>query len=171
LAAAAQALDESHHVVRHPPSSRWMTWRYATHCYASLGQLALLQGDPERAGRLADQSLEIGLPTRSRKFEAWAWRIKGEAATARGAWDEAEKALRDSLGLAEAIGQPRQTWLSHVALGRLDAARGRRDDAAARYRSAWAIITGLRATTREPGLRAGLESSPPIREVETLIGR
>jgi hypothetical protein len=29
----------------------------------------------------------------------------------------------------------------------------------------------LRATTRDPGLRAGLESSPLIREVETLIGR
>ena len=171
LAAAAEALGESHHVVRHPPSSRWMTWRYATHCYAGLGQLAILQGDPERAGRLADQSLEIGLPTRSRKFEAWAWRIKGESATARRAWDEAEDALRRSCTLAEAIGQPRQTWLSHVALGRLDAARGRRDDAAARYRGAWAIITGLRATTREPGLRAGLESSPLIREVETLIGR
>jgi hypothetical protein len=111
------------------------------------------------------------VPTRSRKFEAWAWRIKGKSATARRAWDEADDALRRSLALAEAIGQPRQTWLSHVALGRLDAARGRRDDARARYRGAWAIITRLRATTRDPGLRAGLESSPLIREVETLIGR
>ena len=148
-----------------------MTWRYGTHCYASQGQLALLQGDPDRARRLAEQSLELSVPTRSRKFEAWAWRIKGESATARRAWDEADEALRRSFALAEAIGQPRQTWLSHVALGRLDAARGRRDDAAARYRDAWSIITGLRAMTRDPGLRAGLESSPLIREVETLIGR
>ena len=160
LGAAAEALAESHHIVQHPPPSRWMTWRYTTQCYAGLGQLALLQGDPERAHRLADQSLEVAVPTRSRKFESWAWRIKGEGATLRGAWGEAEDALRRALSLAEAIGQPRQTWLSHVALGRLDAANGRRDSALGRYRSAWAIITGLRARTTEPTLRAGLESSP-----------
>jgi len=171
LAAAAEALEESHHVVRHPPPSRWMTWRYATHCYAGQGQLALLQGDPDRARRLADQSLEIGVPTRSRKFESWAWRIKGEGAIARHAWDEADEALRRALAIAEAIGQPRQTWLSQVALGRLDAARGRREDALGRYRAAWAIISGLRAATRDPGLRAGLESSPLIREVEDLARR
>jgi tetratricopeptide (TPR) repeat protein len=171
LAAAADALEESHHVVRHPPPSHWMTWRYSTHCYAGLGQLALLQGDPGRARRFADQSLEIGVPTRSRKFESWAWRIKGESATARHAWDEADDALRRSLAIGEGIGQPRQTWLSQLALGRLDAARGRRDDALGRYRAAWAIITGLRAATRDPGLRAGLESSPLIREVEDLARR
>jgi tetratricopeptide (TPR) repeat protein len=168
LGAAAEALAESHHIVQHPPPSRWMTWRYTTQCYAGLAQLALLQGDPERARRLADQSLEVAVPTRSRKFESWAWRIKGEGATLRGAWGEAEDALRRALSLAEAIGQPRQTWLSHVALGHLDAANGRRDSALGRYRSAWAIITGLRARTTEPTLRAGLESSPLAREVEHL---
>jgi tetratricopeptide (TPR) repeat protein len=147
-----------------------MTWRYATHCYASQGQLALRQGDPARAGRLADESLERATPTGSRKFEAWAWRIKGESATARHTWGEAEEALLRSLALASAIRQPRQTWLSHLALGRLDAARGRRDDALARYRAAWDIITSLRAATRDPGLREGLESSPLAREVESLIG-
>jgi tetratricopeptide (TPR) repeat protein len=170
LASAAEALEESHSIVRHPPPSRWMTWRYATHCYASQGQLALRQGDPARAGRLADQSLELATPTRSRKFEAWAWRIKGESATARHAWGEAEEALQRSLAHATAIRQPRQTWLSHVALGRLDTARGRRDDALARYREAWAIIGSLRAATHDPGLREGLESSSLVREVESLIG-
>jgi tetratricopeptide (TPR) repeat protein len=122
----------------------------------------------ERAQRLADESLEIAVPTRSRKFESWAWRIKGEGARLRGAWGEAEDALRRSLSLAEAIGQPRQTWLSHLALGRLDAANGRRDEARAQYRAAWTIITGLRAGTKEPTLRTGLESSPLVREVEEL---
>ncbi len=168
LGAAAEALAESHHIVQHPPPSRWMTWRYTIQCHAGLAQLALLRGDLERARRLADQSLEMAVPTRSRKFESWAWRLKGESATLRGAWGEAEDALRRALSLAEAIGQPRQTWLSHVALGRLDAANGRRDDALARYRAAWTIVAGLRAATQEPTLRAGLESSPLIREVEEL---
>ena len=168
LAAAAEALAESHDIVRHPPPSRWMTWRYTAHCYAGLAQLALSQGDPERARQLADQSLEVAVPTRSRKFESWAWRIKGESATRRGAWGEAEDALRRALSIAEAIGQPRHTWLSHVALGRLDAANGKRDAALGRYRAAWTIITGLRAKAQEPTLRAGLETSPLVREVEDL---
>jgi tetratricopeptide (TPR) repeat protein len=166
--AAAEALAESYHIVQYPPPSRWMTWRYTTQCYAGLAQLALLQGDPARARRLADQSLEVAVPTRSRKFESWAWRIKGESATLRRAWGEAEEALGRALSIAEAIGQPRQTWLGHVALGRLDAARGRRDDARRRYRTAWDIIAGLRAKTQEATLRAGLEASPLVREVGDL---
>jgi class 3 adenylate cyclase/tetratricopeptide (TPR) repeat protein len=168
LAAAAGALEETEHIVRHPPPSRWMTWRYATHCHASLAQLALLRGDLAKARRFADMSLETGTPTRSRKYESWAWRIRGESALARRAWDEADDALRRSLAIAEAIGQPRQTWLGQVALGRLDAARGRRDEAFGRFRAAWAIITRLRSATRDPRLRAGLESSPQVREVEDL---
>jgi len=168
LASAAHALEEVHHVVQHPPPSRWMTWRYQTHCYASLGQLALLRNDPEGARRLADQSLETAVPTRSRKFESWAWRIKGESATARRAWDEAEDALRRALAIAQTIGEPRQTWMSQVALGRLHTARGRREDALGCYRTAWSIIDGLRERTRDPALRAGLESSPLTREVEDL---
>jgi class 3 adenylate cyclase/tetratricopeptide (TPR) repeat protein len=169
LAAAAEALGETHHIVQHPPPSRWMTWRYTSQCYAGLAQLALLQGDPERARRLADQSLEVAVPTRSRKFESWAWRLKGESATLRRAWGEAEEALGRALRIAEAIGQPRHTWLGHVAMGRLDAARGRRDDARRRYRTAWDIIAGLRARTQESTFRAGLEASPLVREVGELV--
>ena len=98
LAAAAEALEESQHIVLHPPPSRWMTWRYTTHCYAGLGQLALSGATPSAPGGLADQSLETAVPTRSRKFESWAWRIKGESATARRAWDEADDALATRAG-------------------------------------------------------------------------
>jgi tetratricopeptide (TPR) repeat protein len=166
--AAAHALGESLHTVQHPPSSRWMTWRYSTHCYASLGQLALLRGDPDGARRFADQSLEIATPTASRMFESWAWRIKGECATLRHAWDEADDALRRALVIAETTAQPRQIWLTELARGRLGAALGRRDEARERYRAALGIVHRLRGQTQEPGLRAGLERAPLIRELEAL---
>jgi tetratricopeptide (TPR) repeat protein len=145
-----------------------MTWRYSAHCYASLGQLALLRGDPERARRLADQSLETAVPTHSRKYESWAWRIKGESATLRRAWAEAEDALGRARALAETIGQPRQTWMSQLALGRLEAAQGRQEDALAAYRAAWSIIAGLRGV---PG-RAARRSRvlPLVRELEDWPG-
>jgi tetratricopeptide (TPR) repeat protein len=168
LAAAAAALEEAYHTVLHPPPSHWMTWRYTAHTCASLGQLALLRGDVAGARRLADQSLEAAMPTGSRKYESWAWRIRGESATARRAWTEADDALRRALAIAEAIAQPRQVWLSQLALGRLHAALGRGEDARERYRAALGVIASPRARTRDPGLRAGLERAPLIREVETL---
>ena len=84
----------------------WMTWRYSTHCHASLGQLALLRGDADGARRHAEQSLEMATPARSRKYESWGWRLKGESAAARRAWPEADDALRRALSIAQAIEQP-----------------------------------------------------------------
>ena len=49
LALAADVLDEAVHIVQHPPESRWMTWRYETHCWVSLGELCAGPGR-RRAG-------------------------------------------------------------------------------------------------------------------------
>jgi tetratricopeptide (TPR) repeat protein len=168
FAAAADALDESLHTVQHPPSSRWMTWRYATHCYTSLGQLALLRGDAERARRCADQSLEIATATASRTFESAAWRIKGESATARKRWNEADDLLQRALAIAKGIAEPRQMWLTQLAIGRLRAALGRKDEARAQYRAALDVIQATRARVQDAGLRAGIERLPLIRELEEL---
>lgn len=166
LAAAAGALEEVLHTVRHPPPSRWMTWRYGMHGHASRGALALRRGDPETARRSADEALELATPTGSRKFESLAWRIKGEGATMRRAWDEAEAALRRALGIAEAIGQPHQTWRAHLALGRLATARGRPEEARARRDHARRIVATLLAGAQDPGIRAGLRTC--AREIDAL---
>jgi tetratricopeptide (TPR) repeat protein len=168
VAAAGEALEEARHVVAHPPPSRWMTWRYTTHCHVSLAELALLRGDPAGARRCADQALEIAAPSRSAKYESWAWRIKGESAAAGRSWNEAEEALRRALAIAQTIGQPRQTWLAQLALGRLHAANGRRDQARACYSAAADIVRQRRDATEHPALRAGLETWPLIREIEHL---
>ena len=108
------------------------------------------------------------MPTRSRKYESWAWRIKGESATSRHAWGEADEALRRALSIAQSIGQPRQVWLSQIALGKLHTASGRREEAGECYRAALVMIEGLRAQVQHPGLRAGLAFSALIREAELL---
>jgi tetratricopeptide (TPR) repeat protein len=169
--AARQALDESLHTVRHPPPSQWMTWRYRMHCYASLGQLALLRGDAGAARRHAEQCLEDTVATRARKYESWGWRLRGESAAARHAWPEAEDALRRALALAVEIGHPRMMWLGHAALGRFLDGCGRKDDARTAYGQAWHIIKGLRERTKDAGLRRGLESAPAVREVQERLHR
>ena len=171
LSVAAQALGEAFHVVQHPPPSRWMTWRYGTHCHAGLAQLALLRGDAAAARRHAEQSLEMATAAGSQKYESWGWRLKGESATARRAWPEAEDALRRSLAIAQAIEHPRQMWLSHLALGRLHEACGRKDDARAAYGAAWHIVKGLREGSQDRGIREGLESQPVVREMLEWLRR
>jgi len=158
LAAAAEALAEARSIVRHPPASRWMTWRYGMHCATSEGQLALMRGDADAARRFADEALEVAASSRSRKYESWAWRLKGESALVRHAWSEAEDAVTRALRIAEAI-VPSQAWRNQAALGALHARQGRRGPAADHYTAARAVIDGLRTRTAEPGLRAGLGSA------------
>ena len=134
-----------------------MTWRYSMHCYASLGQLALLRGDADAARRFAEQSLEAAhgapLPQVSRPGRGG---LKGESATARHAWGEAEDALRRALAIAEAIGQPRQTWQSHAALARLHAACGRADDARAAIARLGPSSPTCARGLEDPGLLGGI---------------
>jgi tetratricopeptide (TPR) repeat protein len=157
LAVAAEKFDETLQIVKHPPPSRWMTWRYSTHCYVSLGELALARGDLATADRLADQSLEIAGPRRAPKFVSRAWRVKGESAWMRRRWDEADTALRQSLAIAQAIGEPRQIWKSHVSMGRFNRELKRWDAAERSYAAANEILGRLLGNVRDPGLRAGLE--------------
>jgi hypothetical protein len=109
------------------------------------------------ANEFADQSLQIAVPTRSRKFESRAWRIKGDIATMRRHWDAAEEALRQSLAIAQEIDEPRQLWKSHTAIGRLNRDLKRVDAADRSYRAAGEILERHLANVRDPGLRAGLE--------------
>jgi tetratricopeptide (TPR) repeat protein len=135
------------------------------HCFATMGELALARGDLDAAARLAEQSLAIAVPTRSRKYESRARRLVGEAAAARRRWDDAEQALGDALAVAQAIGEPRQTWKTRVALARLDQARGRPDAAQRHYHAARELIELILAGVHDPGLRRGLEASADIREI------
>jgi MalT-like TPR region len=162
---AADTLEEAHHIVRHPPVSRWMTWRYAMHCHVTMGELALARGDLDAAARLADQALEIAVSTQSRKYESRSRRLKGEAAAARRRWDDAEAGLHEALGVAEAIGEPRQLWKSRAALGRLHRARGQPDAAYGHYRAGRELVGRILATVSESGIRRGLEQSEDIREI------
>jgi class 3 adenylate cyclase/tetratricopeptide (TPR) repeat protein len=165
LALASGVLDEAVHIVQHPPESRWMTWRYSTHCWVSLGELALTRGDIERAERYANQALEIAVPTRSRKYESRAWRVKGDVALRRPQLGEAEDAFRRALALAAEIGEPREQWLNHAAMARLLEARRDRAGARQAYRAAQAIVDRVRTSLRHPELRAGLERLPVLREI------
>jgi tetratricopeptide (TPR) repeat protein len=168
LPAAAELLDGVLRLVRDPTVSEWMKWRYSTRLFASLGDLALARGDTAKAHEWAARCLEIATRTNARKNLVKGWRLRGEIATARRQWDEAEAALREALTIAQAIGNPTQLWKTHVAIGRLHTATKGADAARQTYQKAREVIDHVMRGLRDPELRAGLERAAPIRQVYDL---
>src|SRR3989454_2261463 len=126
----AQELAEGvHRLARDPSTSEWMRWRYSTHLFATLGDIAVARGDHAAAREWADRCLELATRTHAPKNLVKGWRLRGEIALARRQWDDAAAALTQALGIAQTIGNPTQLWRTYDALTRLHDAR--RDPAAA----------------------------------------
>jgi transcriptional regulator with AAA-type ATPase domain/tetratricopeptide (TPR) repeat protein len=152
------------------PHTRWMRWRYSMRLFADLGELRLRHGDPDRATEFADHCLEVAARTNSRKGLAKGWRLRGEIALVRRRLDDAETAFRRALGIAEAIGNPTQLWMTRAALGRLHAARGRHDLADEAYRAARDVVDRVKGSLRDDGLRTSLGRAPAVRHLYDLAG-
>jgi class 3 adenylate cyclase/tetratricopeptide (TPR) repeat protein len=168
LALAQEFLDGVSRLVHNPATSDWLKWRYSMHLFASLGDFWLARGEPARAQEFADQCLDIATRTNSRKYVVRGWRLLGEIARARRQWDKAEGWLRQTLALAQAVGNPTQLWKTHFALGRLQAEVNRPEQARQTYRAARAVIEQVKAKLRNSELRAGLENSSLIQHVYDL---
>jgi tetratricopeptide (TPR) repeat protein len=145
-----------------------MRWRYSTHLFASLADLWIARGDYAKATQWADQCMEIATRTRARKNLVKGWRIKGEIATRRRRWDEAQRALREALTLAQAIGNPGQLWRAHAALGGLHDAARKSAEARAAYAAARDVIEGMRVGLRNSNLRSSLERALFVQRIVEL---
>ena len=168
LVLAQEFLEGVHRLVKDPGTSDWMRWRYSTHLFASLGDLWLVRGEPDKARPFANQCLDIATRTNSRKNLVKGWRLTGEIAVARRQWDEAEEALRQALTIAQAIGNPAQLWKTHLALGRLYADQKRPDAARPAYQAAREVVEQVKGSLRDPQLSERLESSPLFRHLYEL---
>ncbi|MGH7263853.1 MAG: hypothetical protein ACREMB_03225 [Candidatus Rokuibacteriota bacterium] len=171
LPLARDYLEGVHRLIEDSATSEWMRWRYSIHLFASLGELALARGDLAGAREHADECVERATRTRSRKYLVKGWRMRGEIATARRMWEDAERALREALAVAEFIGNPIQLWKTHVAVGELHSERKTPDAARQAYGAARNVIERIKSRLHNPGLRASLESAPLIRRVYELTVR
>src|SRR5262249_4929992 len=163
LSLAKDTYDEALRMAENPSTHEWMKWRYTLHLHASLAEYWLARGDHRRAIEAAERSLAMARPTRSRKYLARVFRLLGEIARLEHRWDDAGRALTESLGLVRAIHHPTETWQTELAMARLHAALGRRDDAAAMLAVARRSMDGMGATVRNPRLLAGLRNGPRVR--------
>jgi len=165
LVLAGERFHEAQRIAEDPKTHEWMKWRYSLHLHASLGEYWLARGDHRRAAECAERSLAGSRPTRSLKYVVRALRLLGEVARRDRRWDDAERALRESVEIARTIVHPNQTWKTELALARLHAATGRRDAAAESLAAARRTIAGLRGEVRDARLLAGLTDGPLIRGV------
>jgi tetratricopeptide (TPR) repeat protein len=163
---AREILESVHRLVEDPATSEWQKWRYSIHLFAALGDLWLARGDLVKARRFADECLERATHTKSRRYLVRGWRLSGEIATARRAWDDAEKALTEALTIARAIGNPPQLWKTHAAWGRRHRAGGNHEAAAREFSAARNVIEGVRHRLQNPELRQALDTSSLMREFE-----
>ncbi len=163
LASAAELFGSVERLAADVATSPWMRFRYSNRLWASMGELALAQGDLERARARARQCLELATPTNARKNLVKGWRLSGEIACAARRWDEAREALGEALVLAKAIGNPTQLWRTHVAVGRYHTLRGEADAARGAYAAARAVVDDVLASLSAPRLRASLENLPAVR--------
>jgi hypothetical protein len=134
-----------------------MKWRYEMHFWVSLGELWLARGEAGRAEPAARRALAIATRTTSRKYLVRGWRLEAEIELAGRQWPEAEAAISRALTMAASIGNPPQLWRTHLAVGRLRAARGDADGARQASLAARRVIDATAAEQNSPALRAGLE--------------
>jgi transcriptional regulator with AAA-type ATPase domain/tetratricopeptide (TPR) repeat protein len=170
LIQAQDCLEKAYRFWDNPRTSEWMRWRYSMRLFASLGELWLARGDPERATEFADRCLDLATRTNSRRNVVKGWRLRGQIAFARRQLDDAETAFRQALAIAEAIGNPTQLWTTQAALGRLHAARQRHDLAGDAYRAARDVIGRVKAGLRDSTLRTSLDQALAVRGLHELVG-
>jgi tetratricopeptide (TPR) repeat protein len=171
LPRAAELLASVHRMVNDRAVSEWLKWRYTTHLFASLGDLALAQGDFDAVQRWTGRCLEVATPRRSRKYISKALRVRGEAFIARRQWLEAEDQLHRALDVAHTIGNPPQLWRVHTSAARLAEARGDTRDAAESWTAAHEVVTTMATAMSDPALAACLMALPAVREVHERAKR
>jgi len=158
LALAGELLEGVQALVTAPSTSEWMRWRYSTHLFASLADLAVAREDHRAAEARATECLELATPTQSRKYLVRGLRVRGQLALAERRWDAAEHALGEAITIARLIQNPTQLWRTHVELARLHAARGRDGAAGVDREKARRVIEDRRERTSNPEIRTALTS-------------
>jgi tetratricopeptide (TPR) repeat protein len=121
-----------------------------------LGEAYLAAGDPGRAKRHAEASLDMSRAQPQRGTEAWAWRLLGEIAAETDPPDftGSETAYKEALARASALGMRPLVAHCHLGLGKLHRRRG--DGVKGREHLTTAI-----AMYREMGMRFWLEQAAP----------
>jgi len=122
-------------------------------CLAADVELALTQGDGERALCVVDNLIRTAPHLTPESVIPRLWFLRGEALTRLKRWVEAESVLQAARDTASLRGLRPILWRIHLALGKLYQSQDRRKDADAEYTAARGIIQSLAAELSDSVLR------------------
>jgi tetratricopeptide (TPR) repeat protein len=154
---------------RHPgPRDHWMLWRYSQHLFHSMGELALLHGDPARALAYAEECLTLAEQSQSMKNVVKGRRLRGKAFQAQRQLAEAEQELAFALDAARKVGNPPQVWKTLVALSELCRAKRKQTLARAHAMEAFNVINQVASQLVDEDLRATLLGAAEVQYIREL---
>jgi class 3 adenylate cyclase/tetratricopeptide (TPR) repeat protein len=147
----------------------WTTWLIAGRLAAARAEISLHAEPPESAAEWAQNAIGIARRTRRRKYEGYSLDVLGEALGRLGRRDEALRASRSAVAIAdELVGQPAR-WRARATLGQLLSAFGDDEGAAAAYDEAAKLIESF-ASTLAPERAARLLAAPSVDEIMSRAG-
>jgi tetratricopeptide (TPR) repeat protein len=154
---------------RHPgPRDHWMLWRYSQHLFHSMGELALLQGDPARALAYAEECLTLAEQSQSIKNVVKGRRLRGQAFQAQRQLAKAEPELEFALGVARQVGNPPQLWKTLVALSELCRVKRHQSLARAYAMEAFNLINQVACRLVDENLHATLLGAAEVQHIREL---
>jgi class 3 adenylate cyclase len=151
-------------------ATAWTNWLIYGRLAAARAEIALRAETPESAIEWAQQAIEIARRTRRRKYEARSLTVLGAALAQVGRRDEALRALRVAVAIADELVGPPGRWDARAALGRAAHALGEDDVAVSAYDEA-AELAQTFASTLAPERATLLLQTPAITEIVILAGR
>ena len=141
----------------------WTIWLIYGRLAAARAEIALRAESPESALEWAQQAVEIARRTRRRKYEARSLSL-GEAQAKVGRRDEALRALRGAVKLADELVGPPARWDARAALGRVGVLARRRRPRWSAYGEAGRLVDAF-AADLAPERAAQLARAPVIEEI------
>lgn len=165
-------LQHVEQIVRNPwPEAQWMLWRYSQHLFHSYGELWLRRSAPEKALSYADECLALAEQSYSQKNVVKGHRLRGQALLAQGKLDEAEQELSVALEVAQRVGNPPQLWKTYAALGDLQQAQRRPNEAHGAYAEALVVIDEMATSLKDQSLKDTFLDSSSVQAIRQKAGQ
>ena len=145
--------------------------RWSTRMKEMKGNILLSRGEIDDAEQIALECLDVVSKRRYNKYIAKSERLLGRILTVRGACDQAEVKLKEAVTKLEAVGNPKQLWITHTALARLYKRMKRPDLEREQWLAAAKVAESTADGLQEKSLRTTFVNAAPIREIMEYSNR
>jgi class 3 adenylate cyclase/tetratricopeptide (TPR) repeat protein len=135
------------------------------------GKILMKRGDLEGAENQARLCLKTAMKRDYKKYIGKAERLNGEILLAKGAYDQAEGKFKKAVAKLEEVGNPKQLWMTYVALAQLYEKMKRSDLEREQWQKAAQIVTLTADELQDSNLKETFASAAPVRQILENVQR